>query len=250
MGSIRAATPQALPILPMTFNTSNVFGSWWWDLLSYFFLFFPFAVNTKIKITWTLLPSKSCFVPPGALGNRLRVFASLNDAVIVFYGSCVPAGEVREGNPCETQQHPPTHLWAFSSCCFGKKNKMKAQGFVPWDSICAFPIDFQTESSLQPSTGMDYCAHKIHSCAGGSSKKHWLFLDVLIPSGFPSPGGGCQLRSPGIFCKTSVVTSRKCSLWNPRADCCLLWTTGWKWCFYSRLPSKGPYFWWYIERKV
>lgn len=79
---------------------------------------FFFCVNTKIKITRMLSPSESspsCFVPPGALGNRLTVLANLNGAVILFYGSCVPAGEAREGNPCATQQHPPAHLWAFSS---------------------------------------------------------------------------------------------------------------------------------------
>lgn len=120
MGSIREATPQALPVLRVTFKTSSVFSSWWWDLLFYFYFFFSFCVNRKIKITWMLSLSKSspsCFIPPGALGNRLRLFASLNGAVILFYGSCGKAIRVKLSST-----HPPTCELppAWTSCWFGK----------------------------------------------------------------------------------------------------------------------------------
>lgn len=203
MASIRGATPQALPILRVTFKTSSV-SSWWWDLFFILF-FFSFCANTKIKITRMLSLSKSspsCFIPPGALGNRLRVFSSLDDAVVLFYGSCGKAIHVK---PSTT--HPPV---GFLQCQWVVAlAKMKGRGFVPWGSICAFQIHFQAESSLPPwlgwiivHTGFTAVLVAPEALAGPGR---------LIPREFPSPGGGCQLRNilDNIFWLVPVVISRK-----------------------------------------
>lgn len=210
MGSIRKATPQALPFLRVTFKTSDVFSSWWWDLL-----FFPFSFARTRK-----LKSLECFHRASPRHRALFLqghweidWQSLPTLMVLwfcFMEAVFP--RERRGKAIHVQlssTHPPTcglsPAWA--SCCFGKnegKNGVCAMRF----RLCLlnpFP-DWTLTTAFN---GMGYCAHKIHSCAGGSNQKHWQFLGGLIPSGFPSPGAGCQLRSPGIFC----ITSFGCCLW-------------------------------------
>lgn len=147
-----------------------------------YFIFFSFCANTKIKITQMLSLSKSspsCFIPPGALGNKLGVFSSLDGAVVLCFGSCGKAIHVK---PSTT--HPPVgslqreHVVALA--------KMKEMGVCAVRFHLCFPNPFPDRILTATFTGMDYCAHRIHSCAGGS-EKHWQLVGRLIPREFPSP---------------------------------------------------------------
>lgn len=219
---------------------------------------FFFCANTKIKITRMLSPSESspsCFVPPGALGNRLTVLANLNGAVILFYGSCVPAGEAREGNPCATQQHPPAHLWAFSSVSellLWQKWRQK------WGLCHEVPsVPPESISRLNPHYSLQWDGLL---CAQDSQLCWWLQPEALAvpgradPKWFSFPRGWLLAQEPrnilhNIFWLLPVVTPRKCNLWIPRADFCLLWKIDGNAAFIQDCHQQILICYWYIERK-
>ena len=111
------------------------------------------------------------------------------------------------------------------SRCFGKNEGTRFCAMIL--HLCLlnpFPDQILTTTFIM----INYWAQKIHSCGGGSSKRHWQLLGRLLWSGFPSPWYVYQLRSPGVFRSNffwllPVVTFRKRGLWIPRADFCLLW---------------------------
>lgn len=230
MGSIRKETPQALPFLRVTFKTSDVFSSWWWDLLFFYYCYFSSACSRKLK-------SLECFHWAGPrhhtlfLQGRWEIDLESLPALMMLWLCFMEAVFPRErgGKAIHVQlssTHPPVGFLQSEQVV--ALAKVKAQGFVPWGSICASRIHFQTESSLQPSLGLIIV--------------HTGFPAVLVaptwstgsswadPKWFSFPRGWLPAQEPrnilhNIFWLLPVVTPRKCNLWIPRADFCLLWRT-------------------------
>lgn len=212
MGSIRGAAPQALPILCVTFKTSSV-SSWWWDLFFILF-FFPFARTQKLKslkcFLWASPHHRALFLQ----GHWEINWESFPALMVLWFCVLEAVGRQSTWSPA-----PPTHLWAPSSVsALLLWQKWRKWGFVPWGSICAFQIHFQTESSLPPSLGWiivhtGFTAVLVALRSTDSSWAGWSQGNFLP-----------QLRNilDNIFLLVPVVISRKCSLWIPRADFCLL----------------------------